>query len=409
VIDLSDINFKLESPGADINYVGSVPYYFRSGTIYVDGKQITSPTRSATTVEYNANSKLKEIVKISSDVSIVDKTLKETELRKLLRGTNGYVSLNASVDRHMSKMKYSPLHGFIVRPQNKAKHVLASRKEEYERIYDYSAMIASNTGAKFWGLTFPHFIPIEDIKDLWQRYVIDRESNAPYPMIFLDPSDEDFTAFQYVTPFLKSSVSSGHIPAIGLHYSSPVKMQPILRDLIRVFKDLDVAIITTGIERESRYKSLSGPHGQEIFMSDVVALGSGRMPPPKQNGNGDIITKKEQVIKAFEGNVLTISHLKAILGDKERIEGLLESIRSLRSTELKELILTIVQTYTIKEILEDEEMSETLSYALKLHELERSGDEIHFSKKFAQQGEVREYVREVKPTLGEWLNYIRTR
>ncbi len=407
MINLAEINFKLNSPGAEVNYTGSIPYHFRSGTIYLNGKQIKSPTRSATTVEFNANSKLKEIVKISSDISIVEKTLKEEELRKLIHGSDGYVSLNNSIDRHMSKMKYSPLHGFIVRPQNNAKHLLASRKDEYEKIYNYSSMIASNTGANFWGLPFPHSIPIKDIEDLWKKYVINRDTNSPYPMIFLDPSDEDFTAFQYIVPFLKSSVVSGHIPIIGLHYNSPVKMQPVLSELIRVFKDLDVAIVTTGIERESKYKSLSGPHGQEIFMSDIVAGASGRWFPQQQPDG--LPLKNDYVIKAFSRNDLQVKNLRTYLSDKEQLERLVETVKTLNSSDLRELLLNTMQTHSMQEILRDKELSDTLSYAFKLHELEISEDEVQFSRKYAETGEVKEYVKEVKPTLNEWLQYVRTK
>lgn len=407
VNNLTDIKFRISSPGAEINHVGSVPYFFRSGTIYVDGKQIKSPTRSATTVEFNANSKLKEILRISSEVSIVEKVLKRSELKSLLRGSNGYVNLNNSIDRHISKMKYSPLNGFIVRPQKNAKSILASRKEEYERLYDYSKMIAANTRSKFWGLTFPHSLPIEDVKDLWAKFVIEREDNGPYPIIFLDPSDEDFTAFQYTLPFLKSAVKSGHIHALGLHYNSPAKMQPIIRELVRAFNDLDVAMITTGIERESRYRSVSGLHGQELFMSDVVAMGSGRWFPPKQQGSKpDEWGRKENVVKAFDQTTLIVNHLKSILGDKGQAESLLTSIRKLNSSALSELMVDITQRYKVEEILQDNVLSESLSNAFKLHELERSGKEIGLSRKFAEQSEVRDYVRQVKPSLNEWLREI---
>jgi hypothetical protein len=407
---LTDILVKLNSPGAEVNYIGRVPYYFRETTVKANGKQFKTPTRAATTVEFNSNSKLKEVIKISSDISLVEKTLSEKDIGVLLHGINSYVNINDSIDRHMSKMKYSALSGFLIRPQKKAKYLFASKKDRYEQFYDYSAMMANNTNANFWGLPFPHGLPIAEIKNLWDKYVIKRDSGDPYPLIFLDPSDEDFTAFQYLMPYLETAVRSGHIQAIGLYYSSPLRMQPIIRELITKFKDSDVAIITSGIRRESYHRSISGLHGQELFMSDIVALASGRwFPQEDTGGDKDVSEPSKPPLKAFLQKQLTVNDLLSLVNTKDKMEDFLNSVKNLQSNELSKRIINIMEGNTLSGILQNEEAFNTISNALRLHEFEKSGEEIGKSREFARKGEVRVYVKETKPTLDAWLHALQQR
>ena len=57
----------------------------------------------------------------------------------------------------------------------------------------------------------------------------------------------------------------------------------------------------------------------------------------------------------------------------------------------------------MEEIANDNSIASDLGYAFKLHELEKSLQEIENSRAFAKSGEISEYVKNVKPILNTWL------
>ena len=374
----------------------------------MDGKRFHTPARAATTVEFNSNSRLKEIVRISSEVSLVDKPLYRDDMKSFLNDLTGssYSNVNSSIDRHISKMRYSTLKGFVIRPDGKAAtRLFRSKRERYERLYDYSFEIAKNTSSDFFGLPFPHGIPVKVVEQLWQNYVVDRNDDDPYPVLFLDPSDKGINSLFYLMPFLKSMVKSSHTDIIGLNYTGAIRMQPLIRELIKEFKDSNVMFLTVGVPRLSNYGSLSGIHGQEMFMSDIIAMKSGRRFPP--DGEDDVASNTPlSPLKVFEDGPLTIAELISLTSNKERAEKFLESVGALSSAELRKSILNALANKPVSASSLDAEDAQMLSDAFKLHELEISSREIESSRQYARQGEVKTYVNKEKPSLKNWLRQV---
>ena len=223
-----DIKVKLEAPGAEVKYVKSTPYYFKAASLEIRGNQISLPKRAATTVEFNANSNLKELVDMTTDIAITDKQLTVDSVYNLLHGTDEFGKLRNFMGARMDQMRYSKMKGFLIRPQKNAKNIIQT-KEEYEKIYYYSKQIAIDSDADFYGLTFPSNIPKGDIEDIWNNYVINRNSGDPYPIIFLDPSNEDFEKFQSLIPYLKVHIDSGHFNLFGTYHTGNGHFSSILR------------------------------------------------------------------------------------------------------------------------------------------------------------------------------------
>ena len=395
-----NINVKSEASGAEVKHMSYTNYYFKAASLEIRGNRINLPKRAATTVEFNANSNLKELVDMTTDISIIDKQLKQDSVFKLLHGVDEFEKIHRAIDSQISKMRYSKMKGFLIRPQKNAKNILKT-KSDYEKIYDYSRQIAIGVKSDFYGLMFPHNIPVDEVKELWDKYVVNRNSEDPYPIIFLDPSEEGFNVFQYLIPYLKNHVNSGHFSLLGTYYSSPVKMIPFSGELINNFKDLDLATFTVGIQRETQYQLLSGLHGQELFMSDIVAVRPGRNLRKKQ-ADGTYI-KQKYIPKAFLEENLTINKLSALEANQNNMSTFLTSIATVKDKELRDFLNNIIQSYKMEEIANDNSIASDLGYAFKLHELEKSLQEIENSRAFAKSGEISEYVKNVKPILNTWL------
>ena len=184
-----NINVKLDASGAEVKYIKSTPYYFKAASLEIRGNRINLPKRAATTVEFNANSNLRELIDMTSDIAIIDKQLKRDSIYNLIHGTDEFVKLHNFIGAGIAKMRYSKMKGFLIRPQKNAKDILKT-KEDYENIYYYSKQIAIDANADFYGLAFPSNISKDDIEDIWNNYVINRNSVDPYPIIFIDPSAE---------------------------------------------------------------------------------------------------------------------------------------------------------------------------------------------------------------------------
>lgn len=397
-----NINVKSEASGAEVKHMSYTNYYFKAASLEIRGNRINLPKRAATTVEFNANSNLKELVDMTTDISIIDKQLKQDSVFKLLHGVDEFEKIHRAIDSQISKMRYSKMKGFLIRPQKNAKNILKT-KSDYEKIYDYSRQIAIGVKSDFYGLMFPHNIPVEEVKELWDKYVVNRNSEDPYPTIFLDPSEEDYMAFQYLISYLKDHVNSGHFSLLGTYYSSPVKMVPFSGEIINNFKNSDVAIFTVGIQRETQFELLSGLHGQELFMSDIVSVNPGRNINKKEDNT---YIKPKYIPKAFLERNLTINKLSSLMGEQDNMNEFLTSIARLKSKELRDFINGIIQSYKIDEILNNSSIASDLGYAFKLHEMEKSLKEIENSRAFAKSGEISEYVKNVKPILNTWLTDV---
>lgn len=398
-----NINVKLEASGAEIKYVKSTPYYFKAASLEIRGNRINLPKRAATTVEFNANSNLNELIDMTTDIAIIDKQLSSDSIYNLLHGTREFTKLHNVIDSSISKMRYSKMKGFLIRPQKNAKNIIQT-KEDYERIYSYSKQIAIDADADFYGLAFPSNIPIDDVKDIWNRYVINRNSVDPYPIIFIDPSNEDYILFQYLIPYLKSHIKSGHFNLLGTYYAGPISMFPFNKEIITNFKDLDLATFTVGIKRQTNYESLSGIHGQELFMSDIVGISSNRYSAERKS-DGTYL-KQKFMPKAFLEKNLTINNLSSLISDEGNIGIFLDSISHLKSKELRDFINNIIQSKSIDEIVNNDITAADLGNAFKLHELEKSIKEIGISREFAKKGEISEYVSQTKPILSAWLGDV---
>ena len=397
-----NINVKSEASGAEVKHMSYTNYYFKAASLEIRGNRINLPKRAATTVEFNANSNLKELVDMTTDISIIDKQLKQDSVFKLLHGVDEFEKIHRAIDSQISKMRYSKMKGFLIRPQKNAKNILKT-KSDYEKIYDYSRQIAIGVKSDFYGLMFPHNIPVEEVKELWDKYVVNRNSEDPYPTIFLDPSEEDYMAFQYLISYLKDHVNSGHFSLLGTYYSSPVKMVPFSGEIINNFKNSDVAIFTVGIQRETQFELLSGLHGQELFMSDIVSVNPGRNINKKEDNT---YIKPKYIPKAFLERNLTINKLSSLMGEQDNMNEFLTAIARLKSKELRDFINGIIQSYKIDEILNNSSIASDLGYAFKLHEMEKSLKEIENSRAFAKSGEISEYVKNVKPILNTWLTDV---
>lgn len=398
-----NINVKSEASGAEVKHIKSTPYYFKAASLEIRGNRINLPKRAVTTVEFNSNSNLRELVDMTTDIAIIDKQLKADSIGNLLRGTDEFAKLHNFMGARISKMRYSKMKGFLIRPQINAKNTLKT-KDDYAKVYDYSKEIAIDIKSDFYGLMFPSNIPVDEIKDIWNKYIINRNSEDPYPIIFLDPSDDDFPSFQNLIPYLKAHIDSGHFNLLGSYYTSPVRMFPFNREIIANFKNSDLATFTVGIKRQTDYELLSGIHGQELFMSDIVAVAAGHSFPKKKPDGTPI--KTAYMPKAFLDKNLTINKLSSLIGNKDNINSFLTSISKLKSKELRDFINNIIHSKTVDEIVNDDLTASDLGNAFKLHELEKSINEIEISRDFARKGEISEYVSQAKPILSAWLGDV---
>jgi len=352
-------------------------YTARSVEIKPTSKTIKTPIRALTNGDLNAKAGAPLDISLDAPIAGIHIPLKNKDVQAIFSKRTAPSSIINRIEGFSQQMHHSSVILPLIQPYQTALNDILGREERKRTFFRLILQMQKEAGLSNFCVPWLGF---------------SRDKTVEFYDEILKNSDNDFTFFIdaksnpddvfFISKFLKQHVETERIKFIGVLHQ-PVRNALRCYDILwETFKDSDVGIVLSDIERVDLHNPVSAAYVSsshlnefivgDVFMSRVSAGGGGK--PSK--------TPVSHRLKVFNSNELSVKPIEKY-SDNEWIENITKTI----SDPLLERKLENYQ-----EANEDSEKYNVLNYVTKVHEFIQSSEEFLKSQVFIAKEESSEYI-----------------
>ncbi len=363
-------------------------YSTRSLKIKKKSKTIVeTPYRALTHQELNAKSMIPEKIILPSDISIIFRKFYKNDVEKMLWNNQFVERVIKFLEDYRQRMQHSELIFAFLQPYTKILNEIDISKEKYLRI---STKIQLEAGLDVISLPWLNF-NLKTLREICKSYEkkLPELEIMPVLDIGVDPKE-----LEPIIEYIKELNSTGAINFIGLLYKPVRKALPSYDLLWESLKDTEICIILLDVVRSNvDLRNLSNIHLNEFILGDIISLEVKRPIIKKQSKQRRIqrrskrkkqIEEKLHIFNKAELNILPLYEINSKMDDWSAYVA--------QYFDRRYEIENILKNY--KEADKSNEKMRILKAISKVHEFLVSSEEINISRKFINDDETKEYVKE---------------
>lgn len=354
-------------------------YTARSIEIKPTSKTIKTPIRALTNGDLNAKAGAPLDIPLEAPISGIHIPLKNKEVEGIFSKSTSISGIINRIENFSQQMQHSSIILPLIQPYHTALNDVLRKEERKRKFFKLILQMQKEAGLSNFCVPWLGFTREKTIK-FYQEIL----NNSDDDYIFFLDAKADSNDLLFISKFLKQHVETERVKFIGILHQ-PVRKAMICYDnLWDTFKESNVGIILSDIERmdpdspvSAAYVSCS--HLNEFIVGDVF------MSRVSGGGGGDPSkTPVSHRLKVFNSNELSVKPIEKYTDD-EWIGNITQSIpdpfleRKLRNYQEADL---------------DSDHYNVLNYVTKVHEFVQSSNEFSKSQEYIKKEESSVYIDE---------------